>query len=97
MVKNTCTQPMSYLLILCALSVSVCANVGQCYPNTAWVERLLGIYSDLSVAYQRNPEEHSWPLQIPFSSPTLLKIILTHQMFGNERFSSTQNTFHVAV
>ena len=50
MVSNVCTQPVSYLLIPCAVSVSRCAAVGQCQPNTACVERWLGSYSDLSVA-----------------------------------------------
>ena len=34
----------------CTMSVSWHATVDQCQPNSAWVERSLGIYGDLSVA-----------------------------------------------
>ena len=37
----------------CAMSASWHATVDQCQPNPAWVERSLGIYSDLSVALSK--------------------------------------------
>ena len=98
MVSNVCTQSVSYLLILCAMSVSWYATKGQCQFNSAWVERSLGIYSDLSVALSK--ESGGTQLAPPdpiFFTQAVKNNPYVHPMFGHERFFNSQNTFHVAV
>ena len=69
---------------------------GQCGVSTRWTANYIRFAFQI-MPYQRNLEGHSWSLQIPFSSPKLLKNNPYIQCLAMKDFSNSQNTFHTAV